>query len=144
MVISGREVGHSPHKTPHVNLSLSIHEPTLILVRCLMFPCWAELDGVPWGETLEGKRKHGPRVETPASPIWGALRSSDVASWLLLTCLLFKRSEDTIRPLRVAVHTCVFLFFWMIYSIMHSVKMIADVHLNSLKIKMLLCVDAFP
>lgn len=145
MVISGREVGHSPHKTPHVNLSLSIHEPTLILVRCLMFPCWAELDGVPWGETLEGKRKHGPRVGTPASPIWGALRSSDVASWLLLTCLLFKRSEDTIRSLRVAVHTCVFLFFfWMIYSIMHSVKMIADVHLNSLKIKMLLCVDAFP
>lgn len=144
MVISGREVGHSPHKTPHVNLSLSIHEPTLILVRCLMFPCWAELDGVPWGETLEGKRKHGPRVGTPASPIWGALRSSDVASWLLLTCLLFKCSEDTIRPLRVAVHTCVFLFFWMIYSIMHSVKMIADVHLNSLKIKMLLCVDAFP
>lgn len=66
---------------------------------------------MPWGETLEGKRKHGPGVGTPASPIWGALRSSDVASWLLLTCLLpLKRSEDTIRPPRVAVHTCVLFF----------------------------------
>ncbi len=71
MVISGREVGHSPHKTPHVNLSPSIHEPTLILPRSLMFPCWGELDGAPWGETLEGKRKHRPGVETPASSTRG-------------------------------------------------------------------------
>lgn len=62
MVISGREVGRPPHKTPHVNLSPFIHEPTPILPRSLMRPCWGELDGAQSGETLQGKCKHRPRV----------------------------------------------------------------------------------
>lgn len=77
MVISGREVGRPTHKTPHVNLSPFIHEPSPILPRSLMRPCWRELDGAQWGETLGGKRKHRPR---------GRLRLPQRGGAALLSC----------------------------------------------------------
>lgn len=110
MVISGREVGHSPHKTPHVNLSPSIHEPTLILPHTLMFPCWGELDGAQWGETLGGKRKHRPRVGTPASSTRGTKLFSCGPS-----ASSYQRPHALIRHQSLSVPSPAFGYFSSLY-----------------------------
>lgn len=93
MVNSGREVGHSPHKTPHVNLSSCIHEPTLILARSLMLPCCGELDEAPWGKHSKGNVNTGL--------VWGLLLLSPqprpIGSLLSVSVLTPKISLSTLQ-----------------------------------------------
>lgn len=94
MVISGGGVGPPPHKTPHVNLSPFIQEPAPVLPRPLTRPCWRELDGAQWGETLGGEGKHGP-VDRSGGGLGGAL----------LSCARFHLTLPLARQLLLLIHS---------------------------------------